>query len=270
MTQKKISILVPNYKTLELSKLCLRLLRKYSDHDQVDVIVIDNDSQDASTDYLRGLKWIKYLERKNVPGDPGAKSHALALDLALSSVQTPYVLSIHTDTLIKKAGWLEFLLKKIESNPNIAGVGSWKLEFKPWFKRYAKHIENFIKHNWYRLINKTDHNLVGYGKNHYYLRSHCALYRMAYIRQYGLSFLGDNEVAGKTMHRKLLEKGHEMIFLPSETLGQYVEHINHATLVLNPQLGSRKKTIAQGQKRIHKILADLNAEAILNDDALDL
>ena len=99
MPQPLVTILVPNYKTLELTKLCLRLLRKYTNPKQVHVLVIDNDSNDDSIEYLRSLSWIELIERKNISGDPGLVSHGLALDMALEKVTTPYVMSIHTDTL---------------------------------------------------------------------------------------------------------------------------------------------------------------------------
>jgi len=46
MTQAKVTILIPNYKTRDLTKLCLRLIRKHTDCRQIKVIVIDNDSAD--------------------------------------------------------------------------------------------------------------------------------------------------------------------------------------------------------------------------------
>ena len=90
-TEPQVTILVPNYKTPEITKICLRLLRKYTDFSQVRVIVIDNDSGDASLDYLRGLKWVELIERKAEADDTPALSHARALDLALAQVNAPYV-----------------------------------------------------------------------------------------------------------------------------------------------------------------------------------
>jgi hypothetical protein len=40
-------------------------------------------------------------------------------------------------------------------------------------------------------------------------------------------------------------------------------------MVLHPELGSQKKTITKGLKRIKKELRTLNAEQILRDDSLD-
>jgi glycosyltransferase involved in cell wall biosynthesis len=265
----KVTILIPNYKTLELTKLCLRLLRKYTDQKLAKVIVVDNDSQDASLTYLRGLSWISLIERKSVPGQIATMAHSQALDMALECVTTPYVLSIHTDTLVKHPKWLEQLIAQIEQDPNVAGVGSWKLEMKPWWRRGLKTIEHYCQKAYYKLLGRTDHGLEGVGKNYYYLRSHCAMYRMDLLRQLQLSFSDGDMVAGKTMHKKLVDAGYRMVFLPSETLGNYVEHINHATTVLNPELSTREKSVLKGMHRIEKSLARMNAAVVLQDASLD-
>ena len=268
MDQALVTILVPHYKTLELTKLCLRLLRKHTDLTKARVIVIDNDSQDDSLAYLRNLKWITLLERKSIPNEGGVSAHSQALDLAMELVTTPYVLSIHTDTLVKRSDWLEFLLQQIQSKPNIAGVGSWKLEQKSTWRRICKQVERYIQLGLYKISGSTQHSLEGIGKNYYYLRSHCALYDMRLLQQHQLHFSDGDKVAGKEMHRALIENGHEMIFLPSESLIKYLEHINHATTVLNPEL-SRQKSQDKGLRRIEKSLLKLNAKAILNDMTLD-
>jgi glycosyltransferase involved in cell wall biosynthesis len=265
-----VTILIPNYKTPELTKLCLRLIRKFTDPQLIEVIAIDNHSEDASTQYLRSLKWIRLLERDTTRDKTPQLSHSNALDDALKMVRTPYVISFHTDTMVKRKGWLEFLLASFQDNPMIAGVGSWKLESKPLIRRLAKQLEYVWQSFYYNLIGKTDHGLEGRGNNYYYLRSHCAMYRMSYIRDLHLSFADGEDTAGKVMHKKLIDAGYTMIFLPSETLGQYVDHLNHATMILNPELGARNSTITKGLKRIKKGLKDLEASHILQDGSLDL
>src|SRR5690349_8060360 len=81
MTQQ-VTILIPNYKTLRLTKLCLRLLRKFTDLNKIRALVIDNDSQDESLDYLRTVTWIDLIERKSIPGESPVQSHSRALDMA--------------------------------------------------------------------------------------------------------------------------------------------------------------------------------------------
>jgi glycosyltransferase involved in cell wall biosynthesis len=269
MNKPLVTILVPNYKTLELTKLCLRLLRKHTTTGMARVLVIDNDSQDTSLDYLRTVAWIDLIERKAIPGESPVQSHARALDMALECVTTPYVLSIHTDTLVKHPQWLEFLLGQIESDDKIAGVGSWKLESKPFWRQLLKNIEHYVQLGFYRLTGRKNHGLAGVGKNYYYLRSHCAMYRMDLLRQLNLHFADGDMVAGKDMHKQLIEHGYKMLFLPSEILIKYLEHINHATTVLNPELSTRRKSVDKGMRRIEKSLARMNAQVILRDASLD-
>ncbi|MBU2546147.1 MAG: glycosyltransferase [Gammaproteobacteria bacterium] len=258
-----VTILIPNYKTTLLTKLCLRLLRKNSNIDQVRVVVIDNDSRDESTTYLRSLSWIDLIERPSTDDDTPSLSHSRALDLALEQVTTPYVLVMHTDTMVTDPKWLDFLIHQIESNENIAGVGSWKLENKTLIQRAGKWIESLVA----RIKNLFKQEKSQ--KEEPYLRSHCALYRMDVIRKLNLSFSQDKQTAGKAMHYRFIENGYRMVFLSPKELGQYMEHINHSTMVLNPSLSSRTKSVAKGQKRIQKAFERLNAEKILNDDSLD-
>lgn len=269
MSSPLVSILIPNYKTLDLTKLCLRLLKKHTDPALVKLIVIDNDSNDASTAYLRTLKGITLIERPAVPGEQPVSAHSNALDLAMKQVDTPYVLSIHTDTLVKRPDWLPFLLSEIQKRDTIAGVGSWKLENKPWWRRVLKKVERFFQRIYYKVTGNDKHGLEGIGKNYYYLRSHCALYRMDALRQLNLHFSDGDLVAGKHMHKALVESGYEMIFLPSDILIPYMDHINHATTVLNPSLSSREKSVNKGLKRIRRSLDKLNAKGILLDETLD-
>lgn len=261
---RQVTILLPNYKTPDLTRLCLRLLRKHTDPDRIHVIVIDNDSADDSTQYLRSLRWIQLIERPKVPGESPSLSHSNALDQALASVTTPYVLSFHTDTLVKRNDWLDFLVGKISEDPNIAGVGSWKLETKSRLELVGKQIEDI----WQFKIKPLFKKHAQHGPEAPFLRSHCALYRMEYVKQYHLSF-GDGDTAGKIMHEKLIAHGHRMLFVPSEQLSQYLIHINHATMVINPELGARKRTISKGAKRSRLYLKEIGAEAILQDRSLD-
>jgi glycosyltransferase involved in cell wall biosynthesis len=269
MSIPQVSILIPNYKTLELTKLCLRLIRKHTDLNMAKVIVIDNHSQDASLDYLRSLAWIELIERKPISNEGAISAHARALDLGLEQTNTPYVLSIHTDTLVKHSEWLHFLLAQIDKSPTIAGVGSWKLEAKPWWRHALKKTERRLQLIYYQLLGRDQHQIEGIGKNYYYLRSHCAMYRVELLKQLNLSFSSGDQVAGKNLHKQLLEANYEMIFLPSEILIKYLEHINHATTVLNPELSTRQKSINKGTRRVKKNLMQLNAKTILMDESLD-
>ena len=260
---KDVAILIPHYKTLKMTKLCLALLKKNTDLARAELIVIDNGSNDDSSDYLKSLDWITLITRDKVEGEKGAIAHSNALDLALEKVTTPYFLSIHTDTFVTHPKWLEFLLTQIQSEASLAGVGSWKLEFKPWYKRVLKSIETFWQEKiWYPLIGKGYGAIAGKGDNYYYLRSHCALYKTEQVRKYTNGFNDGGETAGKVMHRKLEESGFTMKFLESSELSRYVRHLNHATAILNPELQGKGTGKPKQLKRIQKELQDIAGNLI--------
>jgi hypothetical protein len=269
-SKKLVTILVPNYKTLEITKICMRLLRKYTNFDQVEVIAIDNNSQDASVEYLRSLPWIKLIERTPEADDTVPLSHSRALDIALAHVATPYVLSIHTDTFVKRADWLEVLLKPFKTNAKLAGVGSWKLESKNCLQRWGIRFEQVWKKCLHDVFGYQGYNANRLDESKYYLRSHCAMYRTDVIRELNTNFSDGNVTAGKVMHEKMVAAGYEMLFLDSPSLGMYVDHLNHATLIFNPQLGTSKKNMQEGAKRIRNKMRGIDGAAILADTSLDL
>ena len=264
---KEVSILIPHYKTLKMTRLCLQLIKQNTDLDRVEVIVIDNGSKDESSEYLKSLNWITLIIRETVPDEGGAISHNNALDLALASVTTPYFLSIHTDTFVIKSDWLDFLLLEIKSADNLAGVGSWKLEFKPWYKRILKQLETFWQAKiWYPLSGKGGGTITGMGDNYYYLRSHCALYKTDCVKKHTDGFNDGEEVAGKVLHRKLVASGFAMKFIDSIELSKYLRHLNHATIILNPELHGRGTAKPKQLKRIRKELNEIANKLLLDED----
>lgn len=265
----EVSILIPHFRTLQLTQFCLRSLRKFTELGRIQVIVIDNGSKDASTEYLRGLSWITLLERELAAGEGVADAHSRALDLGLTQATAPYVLSMHTDTIVTSDKWLDYLLEHIEGDPQVAGVGSWKLEFKPWYRRVAKKLEPAWLMMRAGLPRRFRHHGSAKTDNHYlYLRSHCALYRSDLLRRFGLSF-GDNEVAGKVIHKELLAQGFAMEFLDIHGLAMHLRHINHATMVLNPEIAGRKTGSEAERRRVRRELETLNCRGILQDASLD-
>ena len=239
MSEQLLSVIIPNYKTPELTKICLRLLRKYSDPGKIKVIVIDNASGDDSIEYLRQLKWINLIERQVSPDESGPAMHALALDEAFACVDTPFVMIMHTDTFMLRPDWADYLLQFFSSE-KVAAVGSWKLEQpKPLLWRLAHSLEEKFR------------NLTGRNKKKEirYLRSHCAVYRSELVRKFTNGFY-DNESAGKNMHIKLEAAGYDMLFLPSDDLGKYICHLNHATMILNPASGDRKTGKAPARTKL--------------------
>ena len=251
------TIIIPNYKTPELTKLCLRSLRKHTDLRKARVVVVDNDSADASLEYLRGLKWITLVERKT-SGESGPEMHARALDEALKLADTPFFVVMHTDTIVVSDKWLDYLLSAFDGDPKLAGVGSWKLEQISKLKYYGQRLEDLVR----RIFRRRRH-----APEERYLRSHCAVYRTDLVRRFTRGFY-DGETAGRSLHRMLVASGYGMRFLESRELGAYIRHLNHATMILNPS-GEGRTSRASSRRKLADKMDDAAFTAILADDTLD-
>ena len=107
--KNKATICIVNYKTVDFIRLCLRSIRKFT-HYPYEVIVVDNDSQDESLEYLKSLDWIRLFERKT-DGDPaGGYSHSHGLDMGLENCNTEFFVSMHSDTFVLRNRWLTELI----------------------------------------------------------------------------------------------------------------------------------------------------------------
>lgn len=267
-SEPRLTLLLPQYKTLELTKLCLRIIRKNLDLKDVRVIVIDNDSRDASLEYLRTVPWITLIERKAIPGEKPAEAHTRALDMGLEITDTEFVMSLHTDTFFIGQGAMTLLLDPF-ADPQVAGTGSWKLEYVSPLKRFGKWLENLIR-NYIKapLCGKAPGSLVQRRKDHWFLRSHCAVYRTKLLKEMNLSF-GDGATAGKAIHTKLENAGYKMLFLPSEDLMKHMIHLDHATMILNPETGGRRTGKPAARRQLQKALNKMNYKQILSEPMED-
>jgi glycosyltransferase involved in cell wall biosynthesis len=240
ISSTNVSILLPHFKTLEMVKLCLNCLQEYTDNSH-EVIVIDNGSGDhPSLDYLRTVDWIKLLviEPDDIDPDPN-RAHREALQKGLESAQNKYILSLHTDAFILQKGWLDWMLEPMLKNDRLGAVGTYKLEYQPHWRQALIDLKHML-----RRQNPSSPSAP-------YIRSHCALYNREIMDAINLGFLSD-ETAGRELYFSMLANDYEVKLVSVLKMAQYVAHINHGTMVVNPELCERKKTVTAGEKRILK------------------
>ncbi|MCK4886154.1 MAG: glycosyltransferase [Planctomycetes bacterium] len=263
----KATICIVNYKTLDFTRLCLRSIRKFTTY-PYEIIVVDNDSRDESLEYLKSLSWIKLLERKNTNDPSGGYAHSYALDLAFENCSTEYFVSMHSDTFIKKQGWLTKMVSYIDNDPNVFSVGTGKIELTPLWREILKKTFDFKTFK-RKLLQVPD----PVGKYRYYNRTICCLYRTAIIRKENLDFTTGREIgltAGKKLHFDLADKGYSFVKLCPKKLGEYVIHLAHATQAINAsEFTLRKKTVNKCERFIKKIMSDGVVKSILEDNSLD-
>jgi len=245
MTSDLVSIVIPHFRTRELVKLCLRSLRHYTTL-PVEVIVVDNHSGDDSVDYLRSVRWIRLIERDSSVHPDGSLAHREAMDIGLAAAKGAYLLSFHTDTIVKDPAWLPYLLREIRTTEKTAAVGSWKLEIASPLKQAGKMITDPVADFFRRATGRT---VVREAR---FFRSHCALYRMDALTRHGLRFNPPEQTtAGEAVYRGLVEHGYDVRWLSETALMRYIDHLNHATgLLTMPEKGTSLK----GRKKMKRLV----------------
>lgn len=252
----KVTICIINYKTVDLIKLCLRSIKYFTEY-PYEVIVVDNDSQDESVDYLRSLDWIKLIERKNLDMK-GGQAHSTALDIGLENCKTEYFLSIHSDTIPHKRGWLKYLVEHIDEGHFCTGCG--KIDLKPsWMLALDKYTD--IK------------GLLGLRKKRvtkYYIRTICALYRTEILKKENQHFWQNSRTSGKDLYHTLISKGYTANRIDEFDIAEYIYHLSHATMVLNKEEFSvRLKTRLKYMRKLKKILNSPEIRSIMDNTSLD-
>lgn len=138
-----VSIIIINYKTEELTVNCLESIKQKTNGINYEVIVIDNDSQDASIDnIMKAHPWAKYIKSSENLG------FGKANNLAAKEAVGKYVFFLNSDTeLINNA--IKILFDFMENAPKDAGAcganlyypdGSINFSYTTYFPTLLSHI----------------------------------------------------------------------------------------------------------------------------------
>ncbi|MBN2270691.1 MAG: glycosyltransferase family 2 protein [Sedimentisphaerales bacterium] len=267
LVKGKATICIVNYKTLEFTRLALRCIRRFTKY-PYQVIVVDNDSKDESVDYLRGLKWIRLIERRTDGDISGSRSHSAALQLGYENCDTEFFVSMHSDAFVHRDDWLADLIAYFAGDERTACVGSGKLELTPRWRVLLKKATDWRTFK-RRLLRTPD----PFGQFRYYNRTICCLYRTEVLRKEGLSFLTNEEkglTSGKQLYFDIVDRGYKTVELPTSVMSRYVIHLAHATQVVNPQeFALRKRTVKKCNRYAKKVMSSPTMQGIITDDSLD-
>ena len=263
------SIVIPHYRTEDLVRLCLRAIRRLTDH-PYETIVVDNHSQDGSLDYLRRVGWIRLIQRGPETESEAVFAHASAMDVGMAAARGRWLVSFHTDTIARREGWLGRLISRLEANPRAAALGADKLETAAGWYQAMKRLwdEQRIKTFFRRLVGRTPK--AKRPPAPWYPRSYCAIYRLDVVRQRGLDFQpAPGHPTGELLYRGLEAAGYEAVKLDSDEMHQYVEHVAHATAFLARGGIDHWRGNQKVRGAMRRLLGSDLAQELLNDDSLD-
>lgn len=250
-----VTICIPHYEVLQLTKFCLRAIRRYTHKLSYEVIVVDNGSKDDSLDWLRSLPWVKLIERGDDTPDNWITAMNTALDIGLAHARGRYYLIQHSDTIVKRHDWLERLIELLASGSRVASAGSGKLESRGRLGQWVKDATDTKRFRlWLRRTIGGDEEARQLPREPC-ARDYCAIYKTDVLRRHELSFVGRGGYsAGETMHYDLKALGYRSSLIPVAEMMTLMDHVAHASGVI---LADRKINHSRKRRTTRRRLARL-------------
>jgi glycosyltransferase involved in cell wall biosynthesis len=250
VSKPRITVCIPHWQAQLYMTLCLRSIRKHSAKYDLEVIVVDNGSRDGSLSYLRGLPWIRLVERAEEKPTNWPVNVFTAWDAGLKAATGEYFVTMHSDVFVKQDNWLDAFLREIAAGPTVAATGSWKLDLEnplyAWQKRTIGYAVANVKSS------------LGLGKRvqwqqQNYPRDYCALYRRDVLLDHRLTFCGKTG-GGVAIAQQLWNAGFATRLFPVSEMARSVYHIAHGTAAIAPE---KRLNHARKQRQTERKLARL-------------
>ncbi len=115
-----VSIIVVCYNKLELTDACLRSLEKNTHYKNFEIIVVDNNSRDATPEYL--TEWAKRGDNRRIILNSDNRGFAAANNQGLRIARGEYLVLLNNDTYVTP-GWLGTLVRHLQRKDSVGLVG---------------------------------------------------------------------------------------------------------------------------------------------------
>ena len=252
-----LSIIIPQYKTLELIRLCIRAIKQFSIL-HPEIIVVDNNSKDASLDFLKKIKNITLIENKRKCN--GADAHRLALDLGIKKACGQWILLFHSDSIVLRKGWDEDLIDLTKKYPGTIGATTIYRDinrFAPWYTkllRYFKERNSFFNYS----LDVTNKKIMSY----------CFLIERQFLLETKYEFYGSQGDVGDSLYQHHIKNKKPFILLGRNMLNRFIWHTSNATS-LAAGLMSDQKSKEKFIKKRNQLLSSGIIIGLLQNKALD-
>lgn len=143
----KVSVIIVNYNGKYFLRECLNsVLDVDFPKSQYEVILVDNDSRDGSIEYVtENFPDVKIVHSKTNLG------FADGCNLGVKNSSAEFVVFLNTDTRVDKL-WLKSLVRRIQSDKNIAAVNSKVFLYHP-FIELSIHSDIFMRSEFSESVN---------------------------------------------------------------------------------------------------------------------
>lgn len=249
------SIAIVNYKTIDLTKICLNLLKTHIDAGlNAQVWVVDNNSQDTSTEYLRSLNWIHLVIKDPCYAEKGFVAHGQGLDEILEKIETDYVFLMHTDTFVYNPNIFSQMLNTMQSQQHIAAIGCLEQLDRGLIRTVWRVVSRFFKRQsrrirlWLGLNAKPPKPYL-----EAYIKSFFACWNVKVMRRYNYTFLMGNRNPSYELQDLLKAKGYTIGLISPRKLFKYLDHVEAGTVGQNAGYTEENRRLKRKKSLLEKL-----------------
>ncbi|VAX39010.1 Glycosyltransferase [hydrothermal vent metagenome] len=251
----RVTICIPHWEVFDYIRACLRSIRKHSKKYNLEVIVVDNGSQDESIDYLRSLDWIRLIERPEERHTNWPNNVFTAWDRGYKEATGEYFITMHSDVFVKTDCWLDPLFREMNRSDNIGASGAWKLDLEHPLYKWQKQIIGFATAQIKSLLGRKRN--VQWKQGHY-PRDYCAMYRRDILMENQLTFLNAHGAGGSLrIAQQIWDCGYQMGMVPAIEMAENVFHVAHGTAAVRTE---KKLNHNRAQKKVERKVTNLFEE----------
>ncbi len=116
----KVSVIVVTYNNLDFTKACLASLDQHTQHENLQIIVVDNASADGSPAFLR--EWVAGAANRQLILNDDNRGFAAANNQGLTIATGDYLVLLNNDTYVTP-GWVRTMFKHLQRDPGIGLIG---------------------------------------------------------------------------------------------------------------------------------------------------
>ena len=224
------SLIVPYFKTPEITRLCLYSIFKFG-RGEPEVIVVDNAPGSAESALLLEFPRIKVIENRTALRGSGANFEAL--DLGLARASNDLVGLVHSDTLFLKDGWDEECFSSLQDR-KLAALSTFEREANP-FRPLRQRLRDRWRH-WMHVRNpRRDGKLM----------LHFLLTRRSTLSRIGFVFLRDGHIGPS----HFAATGRPVEVLSLVEVSRLIWHTSNITSLLTGQMDDPKLAKIYSEKR---------------------
>ncbi|MEH7348927.1 glycosyltransferase [Gottfriedia acidiceleris] len=236
----KTSIIILTYNQLEVSKKCFESIAKYTNEEEIEIIVVDNGSTDGTREYLKSNpSFITILNESNM-------GFAKGCNQGIRVATGDNLLFLNNDTIVTE-NWLDAMLTLLYSNEKIGMVGPVS-NYVSGLQRISVDYQNDHEINEFSL--RYCEKVKGKSKQVLRLVGFCLLVKRELINRltgfderFKLGTFEDDDICLRTV-----VEGYELRI----ALDSFVHHFGHVTFNGNSEINLNQLFIENRMKYIEK------------------